>query len=98
MKCKTPTLMELYHLLRLAKSHIYDDCRAFEDDDAPGIQITVGADETGWGWQSGDNSYSGAAYHYKHWGVVGVYKNSNCRELASEIKNQIEEAWTTSQP
>ena len=58
-----------------------------------GIQLTVGADEKGdWSYQTGDNSYMGSAYHYPYWGVVGVYRNSNCRELAREIKDQIEEA------
>jgi hypothetical protein len=87
---KLPTTKELAALVRAVKSDISDEYRAFEDDDTPGIQLTVGCDGAGdWSYQTGDNSYSGGAYFYPHWAVVGVYRNSNCRELAKDIQSQL---------
>jgi len=87
------TQKELYQLCRFVKSDIADDYRAFEEDEKPGIQLTIGynpeTDE--WSYQTGDNSYSGSAYFYPDWAVVGVYRNSNCRELAKDIIGQLEQ-------
>ena len=84
---------DLYQLCRAVKSDIADDYRAFDDDEIPGIQLTVACndDMKEWSFQTGDNSYSGGAYFYPHWAVVGVYRNSNCKELASDILNQLHE-------
>jgi hypothetical protein len=85
-------LKEVYELVKDVKSDICNEYRAFDDDEIPGIQLTIGANESGeWSFQTGDNSYSGDAYHYPHWGVVGVYRNSNCMELAKELIEQIED-------
>lgn len=88
---KLPSIAELSALVRHVKAHISDDCLAFEDDEIPGIQLTIGWDhESGeWSYQTGDNSYTGGAYSYPHWGVVGVYRRSNSRELAKDIQNQL---------
>lgn len=83
----------IYPIVRRVKICIADDYRAFEEDEIPGIQLTIGADESGWGYQTGDNSYSGAAYHHKHWAVIGVYRDTNCRNAAKEIINQIKNQW-----
>ena len=87
------TITELYPLVRAVKLDIEDDYRAFEEDEIPGIQLTIGYDprEDEWSFQTGDNSFMGSAYHYPIWGVVGVYRNSNCRDLAQDIIDQIEE-------
>ena len=92
LKCRI-TLNELTKLVKSVKSNIEEDYRAFDDDDAPGIQLTVGYDEetAEWSFQTGDNSYTGSCYFYPRWAVIGVYRDSNCRYLAREIKNQIEE-------
>lgn len=84
---------ELYRLCRAVKSDISEEYRAFEEDDIPGIQLTVGtnADMSDWSYQTGDNSYTGGAYGYPYWGVVGVYRASNCRQLAQDIIDQIRE-------
>lgn len=91
---KLPLIKDLVPLIKSIKKQISDDFRAFDEDEIPGIQLTVGADMvTGeWDYQTGDNSYSGGAYHYKDWGVVGIYRNSNCLELARDIQNQLAEA------
>lgn len=87
---KAPTIKEISALIRAVKRIIQDDYRAFDDDETPGIQLTVGANIEGeWSYQTGDNSYTGAAYHYPYWGVVGVYRRSNSRALAKDIQDQI---------
>lgn len=89
---KTVRINALADLVKGVKRTIDDSDRAYEEATRPSVQLTVGADETGWGWQTGDNSFMGAAYHYRYWGVVDVYRNSNSRDLARDIKEQIEEA------
>lgn len=87
-----PKIKDLIQLIRNVKGGIDADYRAFEDDDTPGIQLTVACDNDGeWDFQTGDNSYSGAAYHYPHWAVVGVYPDSSPFELARDIRSQLRE-------
>jgi hypothetical protein len=89
---KLPTIKQLTELCRSIKETIAPEYRAFNEDKCPGIQLTVGwSEDGGWDYQTGDNSYSGGAYFYPHWAVVGVYKNSNCRDLARDIQNQLAE-------
>jgi hypothetical protein len=87
------SIRQLYPVILGIKRDISDEYRAFEGDEIPGIQVTVGFDhETGdWGFQTGDNSFVGSAYHYPIWGVAGVYRTSNCREVAREIIEEIRE-------
>jgi hypothetical protein len=93
MSAKLPTVTELSGLVKAVKRTIGDEYRAWEDDDQPGIQLTIGwSDESGeWSYQTGDNSYAGGAYHYPHWAVVGVYCRSNSTELARDIRDQLHE-------
>lgn len=87
---KVPTIKELSSLIRAVKRSICPEYRAFEGDEIPGIQLTVGANSAGdWGYQTGDNSYMGDVYHYPYWGVVGVYRRSCSRSLAKEIQDQL---------
>lgn len=71
---------------------IRDDYRATDDadDDTPGMLVTVGADESGaWGYQTGDNSYTGGAYGYPAWGVGYLFRDSDPAEVAESIVNEI---------
>ena len=88
---KLPTIKSITALVKAVKLDIADDYRAFEEDDLPGIQLTIGVDvDTGdWSFQTGDNSYSGGAYGYAYWGVTGVYRCSNSRDVAKDLLNQI---------
>jgi hypothetical protein len=88
---KTPKIKELSALVKHVKRFIDAECRAFDDDDSPGIQLTVGWNaETGeWSYQTGDNSYAGSAYLYPTWAVVGVYRRSNSVEVAREIIDEL---------
>jgi len=89
---KLPTVKEIKNLLIGLKNTIENDYRASEEDTIPSMQVTVGANETGdWNYQTGDNSYSGGAYHYPFWGVVSLYRRSNCHDLAKDIIDQIAE-------
>jgi hypothetical protein len=96
-----PSVGELAALVRAVKADIGDEYRADEYDTVPGICLTVGwTDKDGWGggveyragewsYQTGDNSYSGGAYGYPHWAVVSVYRRSDSRALARDIRNQL---------
>lgn len=76
---------------------IRDDYRATDDadDDTPGMLVTVGADESGtWSYQTGDNSYTGGAYGYPAWGVGYLFRDSDPREVARGIVDEIAEQLT----
>ena len=76
-------------LLRLLKRDIDDDYRAYEDSETPSMLVTFGLDADGnWSYQTGDNSYTGGAYGYAHWGLVYLDRRSNCKALAQEAFNE----------
>ena len=66
---------------------IEDDYRASDDpsDDTPAMQLTIGADADGWGYQTGDNSFTGGAYCYRDWAVVTLTRDSDPADIAEEI-------------
>lgn len=71
---------------------IGDDYRAYEpepddDSDVPSMLLTIGADESGWAYQTGDNSYTGGAYGFADWSSVALYRDSDPVETADEIIN-----------
>jgi hypothetical protein len=82
-----PTIADLAAALTAAKRHIDDDMIR-DDDSLPSIDVTLACDERGFALQLGDNSYSGGAYFYKHWGVATLYRRTNCRELAKDLIEQ----------
>ena len=59
--------------------------------DKEGMDLTVGYNPKSkeWDYQTGDNSYSGACYHYPVWGVTTVFPRSKSNDLAREVVNQI---------
>ena len=84
---------EVESLLKGLKKDIGDDYRASEDDEVPGMLVTVGAesgeDGISWGYQTGDNSYTGGAYGFQHWAVIYLYRRSNCKALAKDAVEQL---------
>ena len=90
MKPRLPTIKDLSKLVRWVKPQICDDY-IDEDDTLPSICLTVGADMNNgdWGYQTGDNSYTGGAYCFHVWAVVTVYRRSNSIELARDIRAQL---------
>jgi hypothetical protein len=88
-----PTIKDVYAILRYAKRQIASDCLAFEDDEQPGIQITFACNADDWGWQTGDNSYTGGAYSFPEWPcVLGVYRDTDCRSMARDVVKELTEA------
>jgi hypothetical protein len=81
-------------MLKELKSTIGDEFRATDEDTRPSMCVTIACDDafTKWACQTGDNSYSGACYHLPHWAVVYLYRNSNCRSLASDAVNELLDA------
>ena len=56
------------------------------------ITIATNADGTGeWGWQTGDNSFSGDCYFYRHWAVGQIDTDTDPAELAKDLRNQLVE-------
>lgn len=89
---RLPHIRELASLLSGLKRDIDDDYRAHEDDDKPGMSVTIGWSEDGaWSYQTGDNSFTGGAYGYPHWATVNLYRRANCQELARDIRRQLTE-------
>ena len=58
-----------------------------------GLDLTVAYDPKTkeWNYQTGDNSYSGAAYLYPIWGVTTIFPRSKSKDLAREVINQIQD-------
>jgi hypothetical protein len=85
---------EWTRLLKALKADICDDYRASEDDDTPGMCVTIGVtiredDTVSWSYQTGDNSFTGGAYSHPHWAVIYLYRRSNSRQLAEDAASQI---------
>jgi hypothetical protein len=95
MTTMKPTIEQIRILLVALKADIADDYRATEDpgDDTPGMCVTVATNDsmTEWTYQTGDNSYTGSCYHYPHWAVIYLDRESNCRELAQAAMEQLRE-------
>lgn len=93
-----PTIRELSALIRELKPTIMDDYSAYPDcDGTPSMLLTIGADgesRDGWSWQTGDNSYTGGAYHYPYWGVVAITRRSDSREVARDIIRGLDSAYS----
>ena len=61
-----------------------------ESVDAETLQMTFASDDLKtFAFQSGDNSFSGACYGFRHWGVVELGPDSDCEELAIDAVEQI---------
>lgn len=82
---------EFRSLLVSLKKTIGDDYQVegAEDGAPPCMQVTFGMSrnedgELSWGYQTGDNSYSGGAYGHPAWGIVYLSRRSNSLELANK--------------
>ena len=83
-------IKEITALLIGLKKEIDDDYRASEDDETPGMMVTVSSDDMqGWNYQTGDNSYSGSCYGDRNWAIVYLYRNSNCHSLAADAVDEL---------
>ena len=74
-----------------------------ETGDGPkkGIEVTIGyrylpkTDELEWAYQTGDNSYTGAAYGYQLWATTTVMFKSNSAEIAQEVMEEMDDTLAT---
>lgn len=84
-------IKEWTELLAALIPDIQDDYRASEDDDTPGMLVTIGTNDEAseWAYQTGDNSYTGGAYGYQHWAIIYLYRDSVPADLAEDAASQI---------
>jgi hypothetical protein len=77
---------------------IQDDFRAseFDDEDSePSMCLTIGFTpeteerDASWGYQTGDNSFTGGAYSHPHWAVVTLTRDCKPEEIANEIEREL---------
>lgn len=61
-------------------------------DDQNYTEITIATDGTeNWTFQTGDNSFHGPCYGLPYWAVQWVSQDSEPKELAQDLLNQLEE-------
>ena len=74
---------------------LIEDIRVRDVDQDDGyIEITIatdGKDEHDWGSQTGDNSYTGACYFYRHWAIGTIDFQTDPKELAEDLLDQLDE-------
>lgn len=92
-----PLHSEIRLLVRDIQLCITPEDRADESSDEPSILLTVGVsrDDSGsysFGYQTGDNSFNGAAYFHPAWGVATVTSDCDPGRVAADILDQVEEA------
>jgi len=87
---QTPTIAALASALTDAKRHIDNDMTR-EGDTCPSMDVTLACGVNGYALQLGDNSFTGSAYSFPHWGVSTLYRRSNARELARDLIDQCRE-------
>lgn len=88
-----PKIAQIARLCVSVKKQISDEYRAYDDDDRPGILLTVGANKNGdWSYQTGDTQFMGGAYGYPYWGQAAIYRSTNCNQAAKQIIDEILEA------
>ena len=92
MTTRTEFQAELADLIRGLQPTIGDDYRAYDDSDSdePSMLLIIGVDAKGWGWQTGDNSYTGGAYSYANRGFVALTRDADAETLAAELLSDLE--------
>ena len=98
MNNREQLLADMVTLARDLIPVIEDDYRCSDDSDdsEPGMQVTIGcecpsADSMSWSYQTGDNSFTGGAYGYAHWGIGYLYRDTIPEDFAAEIVGSLEE-------
>ena len=62
-------------------------------DDLACMTLTVGFNRTDYGYQAGDNSFTGGAYGYPHWAVTYVPRTGPLGYCVEDLAEQIRETW-----
>lgn len=57
-----------------------------------GMDITFATNEEGdkWGYQTGDNSYTGGCYSLPHWSVCHIYDDMEAQDLFEQMLDGFE--------
>ena len=89
---RLPTIENLSGLIKEIKPFIADSYLA-DGETIPGIDLTIGfdPDTSDWSYQTGANDFTGGAYGYPVWATTRIYRRSNSRELARELREQLAE-------
>lgn len=88
------TIENIRRLLVTLKSYIHDDFRCTDepDDETPSMVVVIATkDGKTWSYQTGDTSYFGTCYFYRHWSVIWLFRDSNCRSLAREAVRELKD-------
>jgi hypothetical protein len=96
-KNEDSVIAEWARLLASLQPDIGDEHRVEGDDETPAMAVTFGVTvgEDGalsWGYQTGDNSFTGGAYGHPYWGVVTLTRESDVMELAKAAMEECMEA------
>jgi hypothetical protein len=112
MKLALPTIVDLCSIIADVKKSVprkgapdykdYCDYDSIMDDNpTAAIDVTIGwTPYDGWGYQTGDNSYSGAAYFHPIWAVARIARRDNARAIARDLIDDLKdglEYWTEKQ-
>lgn len=82
-------IKEVTELLAALIPDIGDEYRADEETDEPSMCVTIATtDGESWGYQTGDNSFTGGAYGFQYWGVITLTRDSDPAELAADAVGQ----------
>ena len=82
-------------LMALIKTNQKNDLYNLHLEEDEFIDITIASDgkhPDDWGWQTGDNSYTGSCYFYRHWAVGYIDDQTVPEHLAVELLDQLEES------
>jgi len=87
---RTEFTAQITALVRELIPQIQDDYR-LECEEEPGMQLTIGADSSGWSYQTGDNSFTGGAYGYSAWGIGYIFRDSDPAQVADDIASDLDD-------
>ena len=65
-------------------------------DPTPYVEVTIGCTFNfaegwiSWGFQTGDNSFTGGAYGHPEWFSTSLFTRSNCKDIAKDLIEEIE--------
>lgn len=91
-----PSLIELLKALQPGITNDRACNTEQEDPDYLEITIACNADLKDWCYQTGDNSFSGACYHRRHWGIGTITNDCNLDALANSLINDMLEQLSSS--
>jgi hypothetical protein len=98
---ETEVIAEWARLLTSLKADI-DPAGPFADgdgEDIPALDVTFGVTvcddgNLSWGYQTGDNSFTGGAYGHPYWGVVYLTRDADVMEIARAAMEECMEGVT----